>query len=135
AGVFQDVPITPGVAYTYSGFHQSSDPNPNGYVTEVRIEWRSSAGGGSEISRNQILPIAAPSYSPFSETATAPAGADTARVLYQIQTITNTGPLMSGEVFVDDLSLTVAPEPGSLALLGAAIALGASRRRRGLRAV
>src|SRR5262249_44615924 len=115
AGFFQDVPIIPGVSYTYSGFHQSANLNPADYVTEVRFEWRNSVSN-TEVSRNQILPIAGAQYTPFSLTIPAPAGADTARIVYAIQTFSDTGSLNTGNVFVDDLSLTRVPEPSTLAL-------------------
>jgi len=128
AGFFQDVPVTPGVSYTYSGFHESLNLNPADYVTEVRFEWRNS-GTNTEVSRNQVLPIAGALYTPFSLTFPAPAGADTARVVYAIQTFSDTGLLNTGEVFVDDLSVTRVPEPTAIVLAGLG-ALGLLRMRR-----
>src|SRR3954452_9887225 len=55
AGFFQEVPVTAGVPYTYSGFHQSANLAPVDYVSEVRFEWRNSVTD-TEVSRNQILP-------------------------------------------------------------------------------
>src|SRR3954470_17888943 len=117
AGFFQDVPVTPGVLYTYSGFHKSANLNPAEYVSEARFEWRNSVSN-TEVSRNQILPIAGAAYTPFSLSFAAPAGADTARVVYAVQTFSDTGTTNNAGVFVDDVSLTQAPEPSSLALLG-----------------
>lgn len=129
AGFFQDVPVVAGLPYTYSGFHQSADPNPAGYVTEARIEWRNSVSN-TEVSRDQILPIAGAQYTPFSETVTAPAGADTGRVVYAIQTFSDTGTSNTGNVFVDDVSMSLAPEPSTLALAGlGGLALLRARRR------
>jgi MYXO-CTERM domain-containing protein len=129
AGFFQDVPVTPGVLYTYTGWHESSNLNPLDYVTEARIEWRNS-GSNTEVSRNQILPIAVAQYTPFALAIAAPAGADTARVVYAIQTFSDTGTSNTGNVFVDDLSLTAVPEPSAivLAVLGG-LALLRTRRR------
>jgi len=115
AGLFQDIPVTPGQVYTYSGFHQSANANPADYVTEARFEWRNSVSN-TEVSRNQVLPIAGAAYSPFSLTFAAPAGADTARIVYAIQTFSDTGTTNTGNVFLDDFSVTVAPEPSTLAL-------------------
>ena len=129
AGFFQDIAVTPGVQYTYSGFHESSNLNPADYVSEVRFEWRNSVSN-TEVSRNQILPVAGATYTPFSLTFAAPAGADTARVVYAIQTFSDTGTSNTGNVFVDDLSVTVAPEPSSLALAAlGGLALRRVRRR------
>jgi hypothetical protein len=127
AGFFQDVPVTPGVQYTYSGFHQSSNVAPVDYVSEVRFEWRNSVSN-SEVSRSQTTPIPTAAYAPFSLTFPAPAGADQARIVYAIQTFSDAGTSNTGNVFVDDLSVTVAPEPSTLALV--ALAGLASMRRR-----
>jgi hypothetical protein len=135
AGFFQDVPITTGVSYTYSGFHESANLAPADYVAEVRIEWRNSVSN-VEVLRNQVLPIAGATYTPFSLTAIAPAGADTARVVYAIQTFSDSGTSNTGKVFVDDLSLAAAtptvPLPSSLAggSAGFAIVIGLARHRR-----
>jgi len=128
AGFFQDVPVTAGALYTYSGFHQSANLNPVEYVSEVRFEWRNSVSN-TEVSRNQVLPIAGPQYTPFSLTFAAPAGADTARVVYAIQTFSDTGTVNTGNVFVDDLSVTQVPEPSAIVLAGLG-GLALLRRRR-----
>src|SRR4051812_33603655 len=65
AGFFQDVPVTAGALYSYTGWHESSNLNPFDYVTEARIEWRNSVSN-TEVSRNQILPIALAQYTPFA---------------------------------------------------------------------
>jgi hypothetical protein len=127
AGVFQDVPVTAGQTLTLAGFDRTPS-SPLDLTPEVRIEWRNAAG---EVARTANLdPQPGPAYAPFSLTATVPAGADLARVVYAIQTFTG-GPTNNGEVFIDDLSLTVVPEPGTAAM--ALIALGAfaaTRRHR-----
>jgi hypothetical protein len=129
AGFFQDVPTTAGVLYTYSGWHQSANLNPLDYVTEARIEWRNSVSN-TEVSRNQILPIALAQYTPFSLTVAAPAGSDTARVVYAIQTFSDTGTSNTGNVFVDDVSLTRVPEPSAIMLAGlSGLALLRMRKR------
>ena len=129
AGIFQDVPVVAGVPYTYSGFHQSSDPNPSGYVSEARIEWRSTVPD-TEISRNNTTPVAGAAYTSFSSTFTAPPGADIARIVYAIQTFTDAGTTNTGNVFLDDLSVTVAPEPSTIALAAlGCLALPRPRRR------
>jgi hypothetical protein len=128
AGLFQDVPITAGALYNYSGFHKSANLNPSDYVTEARFEWRNSVSN-TEVSRNQVLPIAGAQYTPFSLTFAAPAGADTARVVYAIQTFSDTGVLNTGTVFLDDFSLTRVPEPSSIVLASLA-GLAFLRRRK-----
>jgi hypothetical protein len=129
AGFFQDVLVIPGVTYTYSGWHKSLNSNPLSYVTEARFEWRNSVSN-TEVSRNQILPIAGEQYTPFSLSIAAPAGADTARVVYAIQTFSDTGTVNTGDVFADDFSVTAVPEPTSIMLVGlSGLALLQMRRR------
>ena len=92
---------------------------------ELRFEWRDSVGN-TEVSRTpNYAPTLTTSYSQFSLTATAPAGADTARVVYAIQSF---GGPATQTVYVDDLSLTI-PEPTSLVLALAGLAPFIRRRR------
>jgi hypothetical protein len=127
AGAFQDVVVASGTEYIFSGWHLSpSDPLSLG--VEVRIEWRNST---SEVGRTpNLTPIPTGSYSPFSLTAMAPAGADIARCVYAIQSF-STAPLGNGAVYVDDVSFAVVPEPSTMVLagLGAASLLGMRRRQ------
>lgn len=128
AGAFQDVEgLTAGDIATFSGWH-ATPSNPLDVGVEFRIEWRDS-GTDSEISRtpNQTLAPTGMAYTEFSLTDTVPAGADTARVVYAIQTFGGDGPSNNGEVWVDDASFTVIPEPASFALLALA---GLALRRR-----
>jgi hypothetical protein len=127
AGAFQDVPgLSAGQSVTFSGYHLTPT-NPLGVGVEYRIEWRNS-GTNAEVGRtpNSTTPPPLNQYVPFSLTATVPAGADTARVVYAIQSF-GTEPSNTGTVFVDDVSFV--PEP-SAALLAALPAMLLARRRR-----
>lgn len=130
AGAFQDVPgLVSGTDYVFSAWHASpSDPLDVG--VEIRIEWRDSVSN-TEVSRTpNFTPVPGAAYSQFSLTATVPAGADVARVVYAIQSF-STSPLGNGFVFVDDASFTVVPEPSATVLAGAAgLGLAFFRRRR-----
>jgi len=130
AGAFQDVSgLVSGTEYTFGGWH-ATPSSPLDLTVEVRIEWRDSVSN-SEISRTpNSTPVPSALYSPFSLTATVPAGADTARLVYAIQTFTG-GPSNNGIVYVDDMSFAVVPEPSTIALLGVGgLALVARRRQR-----
>ena len=127
AGAFQEVAVTSGTNYTFSGWHKTPS-NPLDLGVEARIEWRN-AGSNSEISRTPNLTTAPTSdYSQFMLSGVAPAGADLARVVYAIQTFGGE-PTNTGTVFVDDVSFVI-PEPASVGLAAiAGIALLATRRR------
>jgi hypothetical protein len=127
AGVFQDVPnLTPGAPVTFSGFHMTPS-NPLGLGIETRIEWRNAAGD-TEVSRTPNLTTPPTGqYTPFSLSSVVPAGADTARVVYAIQTF-GSEPSNNGTVYVDDVSFV--PEPGTAFLVGAGAVLLMLRRAR-----
>lgn len=129
AGAFQDVAVVSGLEYTLSGWHTSLS-SPLDLDAEIRIEWRDSVGN-TEVSRTPNLsPVPTSVYSLFELTAEVPAGADTARLVYAIQTFTG-GPSNNGTVYVDDISFALVPEPSSLILLGVGgLALVLMRRRR-----
>ena len=133
AGVFQDVPgMIPGTPTIWSGFHRTpTSPTVFGLGLEYRIEWRNSVTN-TEVSRtpNSTTPVPTDVYAPFALNAVVPAGADTARVVYAIQTFGGEpNPTNTGTVFVDDVSFVAIPEPSTLALAGLG-ALGLLRRRR-----
>jgi hypothetical protein len=118
AGAFQDVEgLVPGQLMNFTVWHKTPSL-PYNLVTEARIEWRK-VGQAAEVSRtgNVIVPPIT-EYTPTSVIAAVPAGADTARVVYAIQSFSNTGLPDLGTVYVDDASLEVVPEPATIGLLG-----------------
>jgi len=116
AGAFQDVLVTAGSPALFSVWHMSPS-SPLDLTVEVRIEWRNSVSN-TEISRTpNSNPVPTGAYSQFSLASTVPAGVDTARLVYAIQTFSG-GPTNNGIVFVDDAFYDAVPEPASVALLG-----------------
>ena len=130
AGAFQDVSgLAPGMSFSLDGWHATTS-SPLSLGVEIRIEWRNSVTD-TEITRTpNSTPIPTASYSAFNLSGFVPAGADTARVVYAIQSF-STAPLGNGTVYVDDVSFTAVPEPATATLLGlGALALIGARRRR-----
>lgn len=126
-GAFQDVPgLTPGQPAVFSGFHKAVGPVDA--TVEFRIEWRNSITNSEVARTNAPTPTLTGDYTEFSLAAPVPPGADTARVVYAVQTFT--GPVgNTATVYVDDTSFQV-PEPASLMLPSAAAFIMTLRRRR-----
>jgi hypothetical protein len=124
AGVFQDVPgLLAGQTGIFGGWHKSLGDAGG---IEIRIEWRDS-NGNTEISRTpNFVPTPGQEYEYFELSAAVPAGADTARVVYAIQSF---GAPPNQTVYVDDTSFLV-PEPTSSSLMVVAGLLLAAFRRR-----
>lgn len=130
AGLFQDASFPSSLAGTqawFSGWHKLQG-NTGG--TEARIEWRDSVND-VEISRTPNLTTspAGSDYEEFIVSDTIPAGADTARLVYAIQSF---GGVQDQTIFLDDVNFNISgyvPEPSAamLALLGLA---PLARRRR-----
>lgn len=130
AGVFQDVPVTAGGEITFSGWNSLQNGVTGG--SEIRIEFRDSVGN-VEISRTgNLVPadLNSPTYTEFSLTDTVPAGADTARVVYAIQSFGAGTPQV---IHVDDTAVSgsgVIPEPTGSVLAALGFFGLAMRRRR-----
>jgi hypothetical protein len=126
AGAFQDVLVSPGQTLTFSGF-QRTPSSPLDVVNEIRFEWRNSVSN-TEVGRTaNFSPAVTSVYAPFSINGVVPAGADSARIVYAIQTFTDNA-THTGTVYIDDVSAVV-PEPTAVALVGLG-ALASLRRRR-----
>jgi len=124
AGVFQDVDgLSGGQMATFSGWHKSL---AGAGGIEIRIEWRDSIND-VEISRTaNFVPTPGFEYEQFELEAEVAAGADTARVVYAIQSF---GGVADQLIYVDDVSFVVIPAPGALALVGLG-GIVCTRRRR-----
>lgn len=121
-GVFQEVTgLSPGLKATFSGWIAGiSEGGSAAPGTEIRIEWVDSASG-QEIGRtDNLTPVLTDTYEQFSLMDIVPVGADTARVVFVLQSFT--GPANLHEAFLDDTSFSVVPLPGALILMLSALA-------------
>lgn len=128
AGVFQDVLVSAGSTVTFDIWNQDVF-GTGGQGVEMRMEFRKSATN-TEIGRtlNATPTSLGATYEKLSVTGVVPAGADTVRTVYAIQSFTG---VTSQRIYLDDASLTVAvPEPGSLWLIGIGGLAAAARCRR-----
>jgi PEP-CTERM motif len=113
------VAVTAGAPALWSVWHMSPS-SPFDVGVEMRIEWRNSVSN-TEIARTpNSVTVPTAQYTQFSVASTVPAGVDTARLVYAIQSF-GPGATNTGLVFVDDAFYDAVPEPASSMLL----ALGA----------
>jgi hypothetical protein len=104
---------------TFSGWHKSV--GTSNQTSEIKIEW---AGAP----QNRIDVINVPDvYTEFTHSAVAPAGVTGATLTYAISTF-GAGQA-AANVFIDDFTGTVIPEPGTAGLLAIGLA-GLLRARR-----
>lgn len=128
AGAYQDIAAAPGTLFDYSVWHKETT-DQNGAGVEMRVEFRDSVAD-TEISRTANFTPASlgANWEAFTISDSIPAGADTARIVYAIQSF---GADVPQQVFVDDVTFECIPEPASLALLGlGGIAIATMRRRK-----
>lgn len=126
AGFFQDVPAVAGADIDWSAWVKDALGN-GGAAVEMRIEYRDSVAD-SEVSRtgNLVPTLTSTEYELVTLSDVVPAGADTARVVFAIQTF---GAAPPQSVFVDDAMVNTIPEPATVAMIGlAGLALAARRR-------
>ena len=122
AGAFQEVTgLSPGLPTMFSGWiaglTEGGSVEPG---LEIRIEWIDSASG-QEIGRtDDLTPTLTDTYEMFSLPGIVPAGADTARLVFVIQSVL--GPANLNVAFLDDASFTVVPVPAALILMLSALA-------------
>lgn len=128
AGVFQDVAFSSsnaGQTAWFSGWNKLLSGTSGG--SEIRIEWRDSVAD-VEISRTgNLTPDLTSDYTEFIQSDTIPVGANTARVVYAIQSF---GGIVDQKVLVDDVNFNFVPEPTTVVLAAlAGLAIVGGRRR------
>lgn len=131
AGLQQETAVTVGDSYTFSFFGEQDAGLDVG--VEFRIEWRDAANveiPGTRVDQGINFAGFGTSYSQFSVSGTAPAGAVTGRAVIALQSFQGG---TQGLVRIDDTSFlgpaAAIPEPTALAMLGLG-GLGLAVRRR-----
>lgn len=133
--VFQDVAVAADTIYYFGGWHMTPSV-PLDLGIEFRIEWRNSTLDVEVARTPNSTTSPSGQYEQFLLSAAAPVGADTARVVYAIQTF-GIEPTNNGVVYVDDMwfsseppgsGLPAVPEPASVALVGLGVVALVGRR-------
>jgi hypothetical protein len=129
AGLFQNLNMTinPGQIVNFSGFARNATGAAFNATQEIKLEWQ----GTPNPPQNRLDDLTLGStYEMFSHTGVAPAGTTGLVVTYAISSF---GPGQSGDslVHLDDITVTIVPEPSTACLLGlGSLGLVALARRR-----
>jgi len=131
-GATQDVPVVAGQPYTLTAqmLFEPSYPNIPGIDTFLQLQFKD---GGTAVGSPDVLHIlptavtADKTWSPFSITGTAPAGAT--QVEAEIGWANGSAVPGQQGAFADDVTLTTIPEPASLCLISVCGAALLIRRR------
>jgi hypothetical protein len=129
AGVFQNLnmAINPGQIVNLSGFARNATGAPFNATQEIKLEWQ----GTPNPPQNRLDDLTLGSaYEMFSHTGVAPAGTTGLVVTYALSSF---GAGQSGDslVHLDDITVTIVPEPATVGLVGlGTMGLVAFARRR-----
>jgi hypothetical protein len=128
AGVFQNLnmAVSPGQIVNLSGFAKNALGAPFNATQEIKLEWQGMPNPPQN--RMDVLTLGS-DYEMFSHTGVAPAGTTGLVVTYAISSFgAGQGDAL---VYLDDISVTIIPEPATIGLLGlGSLGLVAFARRR-----
>jgi hypothetical protein len=128
AGVFQNLnlPVNPGQIVNLSGWAKNALGAPFNATQEIKLEWQGTPNPPQNLLADLTL---GSDYEMFSHTGVAPAGTTGLVVTYALASF---GP-GQGEalVYLDDISVTIIPEPATLGLAALGLfGFALARRRR-----
>jgi PEP-CTERM motif len=129
AGVFQNLNMTvnPGQIVNFTGFAKNASGAPFAATQEIKLEWQ----GTPNPPQNRLDDLTLGSdYETFSHTGIAPAGTTGLVVTYSISSF-GPGQNVTSLVFLDDITVTIVPEPATVMLLGISLLglIGLRRRK------
>ncbi len=129
AGVFQNLNMTvnPGQIVNFSGFARNATGAPFNATQEIKLEWQ----GTPNPPQNRLDDLTLGSdYEMFSHTGVAPAGTTGLVVTYALSSF-GAGQTGDSLVHLDDITVTIVPEPATVGLVGlGSLGLVAFARRR-----
>jgi hypothetical protein len=128
AGVFQNLNMTinPGQIVNIMGWAKNALSTPFNATQEIKLEWQ----GTPNPPQNRLDDLTLGSeYEMFSHTGVAPAGTTGLVVTYALSSFG--GGQGEAWAYLDDIKVTIVPEPATIALFGlGSLGLIASARRR-----
>jgi hypothetical protein len=130
AGVFQNLnmAISPGQIINLSGFARNASGGAFNATQEIKLEWQ----GTPNPPQNRLDDLTLGSgYEMFSHEAVAPAGTTGLVVTYAISSF-GAGQTGNSLVHLDDITVTLIPEPATFGLFGVGLLglVALARRRR-----
>jgi hypothetical protein len=129
AGVFQNLNMTvnPGDSVTFTGWAKNASGAPFNATQEIKLEWQ----GTPNPPQNRMDDLTLGSdYEMFTHSGVAPAGTTGLVVTYAISSF-GAGQTGESSVFLDDITVTIVPEPASATLFGISLLglIGLRRRK------
>ena len=127
AGVFQNLnqTITPGQIIEFSGWARNASGAPFNATQEIKLEWQGSPNPPQN--RLDVLTLGS-DYEQFTHTGVAPAGTTGLVVTYALSSFgAGQGDAL---IHLDDITVTIVPEPATVGMLGLGCGLFGLVRRR-----
>jgi hypothetical protein len=127
AGVFQNLnmPVSPGQKFVFTGWAKNASGAPFAATQELKLEWQGTPN--PPLNRVDVLTLG-PEYEQFMHMGVAPAGTTGLVVTYAVSSFgAGQGDSL---VYLDDISVTLVPEPATFLMIAVGLFGLLSIRRR-----